>query len=130
MNTSDKGKVLELHVLTRLFERGYEIAIPFGTQQHWDLLCWKKNKFQRIQVKTARLRGVGGHRVCVDFLRSKDRVENKKTGEWNYKGYSEKEVDWIIAVTPRTRLMWIIPIAEAKHRRSMSFAMSDYPFDW
>ena len=130
MNTSNKGKLLELKVLTQLFERGYDIALPFGTQSGWDLLCWKNNKFQRIQVKTVKLRGVKGDRVNVEFIRSKDRIENQKTQTWHYKGYSQNEIDWIIAVLPKTYLMWAIPISDITNKRSLTFGLNDYRFDW
>ena len=130
MNTSDKGKLLELKVLTRLFEKGYEIAIPFGTQAHWDLLCLKDGQWQRIQVKTAKMRGVKKDRVYVDFLRSKDRIENQKNHKWDYQGYCKKEIDWVIAVLPRVDLMWVIPISNVENKRSLTFSVNDYRFDW
>ena len=129
-NTSNKGKLLELKVLTRLFEKGYDIARPFGTQSGWDLLCWVDGKFQRIQVKTAKLRGIQKNRIYVDFLRSKDRIENKKNKKWTYKGYSRKEIDYIIAVKPQTFLMWIIPVEDIEHKRSVTFGLNDYRFNW
>ena len=130
MNTTDKGTVLELYVMTILFEIGYQMAMPFGTQSGWDLLCWKDGKFQRIQVKTARIRGKNKDRVCVDFLRSKDRTKNKKTEEWSYKGYSPKEVDYIFAVEKTSKKIWILPIDITKYKRSISFGLNEYVFDW
>lgn len=132
MNTSDKGKLLELKVLTILFEKGYEVAIPFGTQAHWDLLCWKDGIFQRIQVKTAKLRGIHKDRVYVDFLRSKDRTENQKGKKWTYKGYSKDEVDYVVAVLPDKYFMWLIPVRDIENKRSITFGITDYPclLDW
>jgi hypothetical protein len=130
MDTSRKGKLLELYVLTKLYEKGYEVAIPFGTQEHWDILCYIKGGWRRIQVKTARMRGVQKDRVYVDFLRSKDRTENIKTKKWNYKGYSSKEIDLIIAVHPTLHLMWPIPIEDIEGKRSISFGINDYSFNF
>ena len=137
MNTTDKGTILELYVLARLFEKGYQMATPFGTQSGWDLLCWKDNKFQRLQIKTARMRGIKKDRVYVDFLRSKDRIQNTKTGKWSYKGYSKDEIDYVIAVLNWTALkgtkqfpMWIIPVKDIENKRSITFGVGDYVFDW
>ncbi len=130
MDTTRKGKLLELKVLTCLFERGYEVAIPFGTQAHWDLLCWREKKWQRIQVKTAKLRGIKKDRVYVDFLRSKDRIENQKNKTWNYKGYSVDEIDWVIAGIARASILWVIPILDVANKRSLTFGLNDYKFNW
>ena len=137
MNTTDKGTILELYVLARLFEKGYQMATPFGTQAGWDLLCLKDGKFQRLQVKTAKIRGVNKDRVYVDFLRSKDRIKNTKTGKWTYKGYSCEEIDFVVAVLNWTATkdtksfpMWIIPVSDIENKRSITFGLDEYKFDW
>ena len=130
MNTSRKGDLLEMKVMVRLFEAGLDIALPFGVQKGWDILAEVDGGWKKIQIKTAKLRGKDKTRVYVDFLRSKDRINNAKSGEWEYKGYSRDEVDFICAVEPKTFRMWIIPVEVIEGKRSLTFGFFTSEYDW
>ena len=52
-----KGDLAELKVACDLVERGYRVAIPFGEDSDFDLVCWKPDgPLERVQVKYARLK--------------------------------------------------------------------------
>ena len=54
--TSGKGNVSELKVLTAYSEAGFVVAVPFGGGAPYDLIVDLGHRVLKIQVKTGRLR--------------------------------------------------------------------------
>lgn len=53
LNPSQIGDITELKCQTFLIEKGWNVLIPIGNHQKYDLVIEKNNKFYRIQVKHA-----------------------------------------------------------------------------
>lgn len=121
MNSSNKGDLVELWVLAKYIEQGYEVAIPFGNQKSWDLLVYEGNKWQKIQVKTVRLRGKYKDRVFISFYRSKDRRLGLSGKSWTSQGYSKGEIDYIVGVEHKSQKMWKLPALAIIGKGSITF---------
>jgi hypothetical protein len=52
----DVGLRTEAAILAELVRRGYQVLVPFGTNQRYDLVLDMDGKFVRVQGKTGRLR--------------------------------------------------------------------------
>lgn len=94
------GKYSEMLVCTALVGDGIEVALPFGNQQHWDILAKEPDGvWQSIQVKT--IGRITGHTIPPLHV-SHGLKDNP---------YMAAEVDIIIAVHPESGTMWKIPPA-------------------
>jgi hypothetical protein len=56
-NTKSIGDRSEATVLAALVRAGYDVSIPFGENQRYDLLADNGERILRVQVKTGRMRG-------------------------------------------------------------------------
>src|SRR6266545_578658 len=88
----DVGLRTEAAILAELVRRGYQVLIPFGTNQRYDLVLDMDGEFVRAQCKTGRLR-----KGCVLF--NTQSVRTNTTG-WLTRGYrGEAELFLITAQT-------------------------------
>lgn len=62
MDTKTVGERSEALILARFLQKGYVVLQPFGDNQRYDLVVDRGNGFERVQVKTGRLK-----QGCVVF---------------------------------------------------------------
>jgi hypothetical protein len=56
MNPKAVGEISEALVLARLIKLGHKVLLPFGNNQRYDLVIDRGTAFERVQVKTGRIR--------------------------------------------------------------------------
>ena len=56
MNPSKIGNISEAKVLAKFVENGWVVLIPFGNAEPYDLVIDRGLGFEKVQVKTGRLR--------------------------------------------------------------------------
>lgn len=99
MNVSDKGKITEAVVLSRLIERGYHVSIPFGHNHRYDLIVDDGTRLWRAQCKTAARR----EGVITFKTYSTDNYSHER------RGYDD-EIDVFLVYSPHTReVYWLKP---------------------
>jgi PD-(D/E)XK endonuclease len=101
METLSKGNTCESAVLNAFVERGYDVLIPFGEGQPYDLVVdLPSADFLRVQCKTAR--EVPG---CVVF---NSRTTDHGRGRRPYEGLA----DIFGVYAPSTGSVYLVPVAE------------------
>jgi PD-(D/E)XK endonuclease len=80
----DVGLRTEAAILAELVRRGYQVLVPFGTNQRYDLVLDVAGKFVRAQCKTGRLR-----RGVVVFNTTSVRSNTRGSIERSYEGDAE-----------------------------------------
>lgn len=58
-NSINYGYVSELNILKKFINQGFQVHIPFGNSQHYDLVIKINDEFNKIQIKTSRLQKGG-----------------------------------------------------------------------
>lgn len=53
MNTKELGNLTELQCITRLYELGCAVSIPYGNSEKYDAIIEWNNKLYKIQIKHA-----------------------------------------------------------------------------
>jgi hypothetical protein len=99
----DVGLRSEAAILARLVEGGYQVLLPFGVNQRFDLVIKRGSRFLTAQCKTGRLRN-----GVVEF--SARSVQSNRKGT-RFRGYVG-EVDLFIVYCPGNRGIYVIPAAE------------------
>ena len=56
MNTKQIGENSEAQVLAALLKNGEVVLLPFGDNQRYDLVVERGGEFERVQVKTGRIK--------------------------------------------------------------------------
>ena len=97
--TSGKGNVSELKVLTAYSEAGFIVAIPFGGGAPYDLIVDLGHRVLKIQVKTGRLRN-----GCVTFSLRRHSGSGGKACR-----YRPGEFDHFAIYCPDVKQIYVLP---------------------
>lgn len=102
INCINYGYISELEILNELIQNGFEVHIPFGNSQRYDLVVRIRDDFKKIQIKTAYL---------------------KKSGEISFTPYSiskgeyhsyKNEIDYFALYCKKNKKSYLIHIDEIK----------------
>lgn len=105
MNPSQIGLITEMQCQLFLIEQGYNVLIPMGNHQKYDLVIEKNGKFTRIQVKHASMQDNGRSflvktRYEVRDISKSQRVKHEK--------YTKNDCDYFM--TEYNKNFYIFPI--------------------
>jgi hypothetical protein len=100
----DVGLRTEAAILAELVRRGYQVLIPFGTNQRYDLVLDMDGEFVRAQCKTGRLR-----RGRVVYNTRSVRVNTRGWFASDYEG----EADLFLIYCPELERIYAVPVDEA-----------------
>lgn len=92
------GKLAEVIVLKQLVKAGYQVALPFGNQAHWDILIQEQGIWRSAQIKAAGYR----QRKNLSALVVRTRGRKKRT----VLAYQSSDVDYIIIADVETECIW------------------------
>jgi PD-(D/E)XK endonuclease len=100
----DVGLRTEAAILAGLVRRGYQVLVPFGTNQRYDLVVDMNGEFVRAQCKTGRLR-----KGVVIFSTRSVRSNMKQVHFRDYDG----EVELFLVYCAETGGIYAVPVEEA-----------------
>jgi hypothetical protein len=100
----DVGLRTEAAILAELVRRGYNVLVPFGTNQRYDFVLDIDGKFVRAQVKTGRFR-----RGVVTFKTTSTRVNTLRVFTRGYQG----EADVFLVYCADTNGIYVVPVDDA-----------------
>lgn len=106
----DVGLRTEAAILAELVRRGYQVLVPFGTNQRYDLVLDMNAEFIRAQCKTGRLRN-----GCVLFNTKSVRTN---TRGWLSRGYVG-EADLFLVFCRETERIYAVPVDEAPESHAL-----------
>ena len=88
LNPSQIGQITELKCQTYLIEKGWNILIPIGNYQKYDLVIEKNGKFYRIQCKHATEQETG-------FL-VRTKYDKRVNGKVIKETYTKEDIDYFM----------------------------------
>lgn len=128
LNPSQIGDITELKCQVFLIEHGWNVLIPIGNHQKYDLVIEKNGKFYKIQVKHAMPEEIG-------FL-VRTRYEVRIEGKIKKQTYSVEDVDYFMTEcynkfymfpvfgTTETRF-WTVPTKLSTQKQAKDFKAED-----
>jgi PD-(D/E)XK endonuclease len=99
----DVGQRTEGAILSELVRRGYDVLVPFGTNQRYDLVLDLDGELVRVQCKTGRLRD-GTVRFSTQSIQSNTR----RTVMRGYLG----DADLFLVYCPEIGKVYVVPVEE------------------
>jgi hypothetical protein len=113
LNLKAKGDLAELMVAVDLLGRGHKIAIPYGEDCDFDLVLFRNNRLERVQVKHTTS---DGSVICVR-CRSHSLTNGKIR---RTKQYTAKTIDLLAVYDATTRRCYYVSAEElGKGRASL-----------
>jgi hypothetical protein len=103
--TSTKGELGEVMVMADLVKRGYKIAIPLGEDWRFDLILFRDNKLEKVQVKCTESDGE------VIRVRTQYNVGGNGSDNHGVK-YTPNDTDWIACYDVTTDKCYYIPSSD------------------
>lgn len=119
MEDSNKhiGNLTELQCITRFYELGYSVSIPYGDSEKYDMILDYHGKLLRLQCKHAiEDRDENGEIVAI---RLKTRWQSGYTKNTQYKSnkYTKEEIDYF--VTYYNFKNYLIPVEECSTEKKL-----------
>lgn len=111
MNSKQIGNITELRIMLSFIELGYNVLTPYGDCERYDFVVDAKNKFYKIQCKTARTKNNG-----KSFSFS-GRSCNRKDGKIVNKHYNNKEIDYF--ATFFNGKCYLVPVDECETDKTL-----------
>jgi hypothetical protein len=105
MNTKQVGEISETAISLRLLKLGKSVSRPIGDNQRYDLVVDVDGKFQRLQVKTARIK-----KGCL--VATTSRSTGKKGGKYVKSAYTIDEIDGFAIYAPELDKCYFVPISD------------------
>ena len=102
MNSKIIGDISEAVVLAEFLRAGQNVLVPFGDRNRYDLVIESDGKFERIQVKTGRLRN-----GAVLF---KGKSSTRSGGQRVEKGY-HGQIEKFAVYCADNKKIYLVPVA-------------------
>jgi hypothetical protein len=100
MTPKEQGEISEAVVLAALMKKGKLPLLPFGDNQRYDIVIDEGSRFDRIQVKTGRLRN------GVIVFAAASRIGRYQQERRGYKG----QADYFAVYCPETEKVYLVPV--------------------
>jgi hypothetical protein len=100
----DVGQRSETAILAAFVDHGFQVWLPWGVNQRYDLVLEVRGEFLRVQCKTGRLRN-----GAVEFTAQSIRSNTKQVLRRSYHG----EVEYFAVYCPANRGVYVVPCDDA-----------------
>ena len=117
MNTKYLGNLTELQCITRFYELGYSVSIPYGDSEKYDMIVDINGKLYRLQCKHANLHL--NSEGFVDYLTIKTTWQSGYTKNSSYKKnrYTKKDCDYFI--THYEGKNYLVPVEQCSNEKTL-----------
>lgn len=91
-DTKRIGNLTELQCITKLYELGFAVSIPFGNSEKYDAIIEKDNKLLKIQIKHANphINDLGE----IDYISIKCTWQGHNQNGYKIHKYEDSEIDY------------------------------------
>ena len=118
MNTKEVGNLTELQCMTRLYELGCIVSVPFGNANKYDLIVDIDNRLYKVQCKhSSEVRDPDG---TVHSIRFKTTWQSHNLHSYVRHTYTKDEVDFF--ATFYNGNCYLVPIEECGQVKQLRIA--------
>lgn len=117
MNTKQLGNLTELQCITRFYELGYSVSVPYGDSEKYDMILDVNGRLYRLQCKHANV-----HKTdegIVDYLRIKTTWQSGYTKHSSYirNKYTKEDCDFF--VTHFEGKNYLVPVEQCSNEKTL-----------
>ena len=96
MNTKQIGNLTELQCITRFYELGYAVSIPYGDSEKYDFILDINGKLYKLQCKHAKEELDVDGNVTMITIKTCWQTGYTKNNKWERHQYSEEGIDYFV----------------------------------
>lgn len=117
MNTKQIGNLTELQCITRLYELGYSVSVPYGDSEKYDFILDCNGELYRLQCKHANIHT--NQEGIVEYITIKTTWQSGYTKHSSYKQnqYTKKDCDFFI--TYYENKSYLIPVEQCSNTKTL-----------
>lgn len=115
MNTKYIGNLTELQCITRFYELGFPVSIPYGDSEKYDMILDVNSNLYRLQCKHGNLHINENNEV--DYLEIKTTWQSGYTKNSQYKSNQYSKLDCDYFVTHYQGKNYLIPVEQCSNKK-------------
>ena len=117
INTKYLGNLTELQCITRFYELGYPVSIPYGDSEKYDMILDVNSKLQRLQCKHANPHK--NEENIIDYITIRTTWSSGYTRNRQYarNKYSKEDCDYF--VTHYEGKNYLIPVEQCSNEKNL-----------
>lgn len=115
MNTKQIGNLTELQCITRLYELGCSISIPFGNSDKYDLIMGVNNKLYKVQCKHSS--EVYADDGSIEYIKFKAAWQSHNSHGYSRNKYTTDEIDFFATFYQGN--CYLIPVGECSFEKRL-----------
>ena len=117
MNTKYLGNLTELQCITRFYEMGYPVSIPYGDSEKYDMIVDVRGTLYRLQCKNANCHF--NEKEEVEYLTIKTSWQSgyTKNSPSQRHQYTEEDCDYF--VTHYEGKNYLIPVGQCSNEKTL-----------
>ena len=115
INPKRIGNLTELQCITRLYELGYSISIPYGDSEKYDFILEVNGKLYKIQCKHATIHKNEEDEIDYISIDTTWQTGYTKNKRMEYHSYSKNEIDYF--VTYYDGKSYLIPVEKCNTQK-------------
>ena len=109
------GNLTELQCVTRFYELGYSVSIPYGDSEKYDIILDCNNKLYKLQCKHAKEFYNDNGQLSYLKLKTSWQSGYTKKSQYHTNKYNENDID--IFVTYFRGINYLIPVNECSTKK-------------
>jgi hypothetical protein len=117
MNTKYLGNLTELQCITRFYELGYAVSIPYGDSEKYDMILDIKGRLYRLQCKHANLHTNEDGIVSYLSITTTWQSGYTKNSQYKRNKYSKEDCDYF--VTHYEGKNYLIPVEQCSNEKTL-----------
>ena len=117
MDSKQLGNLTELQCITRFYELGYPISIPYGDSQKYDMILDVDGKLYRLQCKHAKLNFNDDNIVTHITIKTTWQSGYTKHSTYVRNQYTKDDCDYF--VTHYEGKNYLIPVEECSNEKNL-----------
>ena len=110
MNTKQVGSLTELQCITRFYELGYTVSIPYGDSEKYDFILDVNGKLYKLQCKHCSEKKDSDGNTSVISIKTSWQSGYTKNEKWSRHLYTLQDIDYF--VTHYNGKNYMIPVGE------------------
>lgn len=117
MDTKQVGNITELQCITRFYELGYSVSIPYGDSEKYDFILDVNGKLYRLQAKHANIHINKDDQIDYITLDTTWQSGYTKGVPYKYHKYTSNEIDYF--VTHFEGKNFLVPVTECSTMKTL-----------
>lgn len=117
MENKNLGNLTELQCITRFYELGYFVSIPYGDSNKYDMILDYNGKLYKLQCKHAKEFYDDSRNLLYLKLKTSWQSGYTKNSQYHTNKYDKKDIDFF--VTHFEGKNYLIPVGECSTKKTL-----------